>query len=71
MEELTLSKLAMLPKEKRDEVNDFVDFLLAQLETKKTETKNVDKKPMFGSLKGTIIMADDFDEPLEDLKDYM
>lgn len=71
MEELTLSKLAMLPKEKREEVNDFVDFLLTQVETKKAENKKVVKKTMFGLLKGTIIMANDFDEPLEDFKDYM
>lgn len=28
-------------------------------------------RPQFGSAKGLIEMADDFDEPLEDFKDYM
>jgi len=28
-------------------------------------------KPVFGSLKGLIKMADDFDEPLEDFAEYM
>ena len=27
--------------------------------------------PQFGSAKGLIIMADDFDEPLDDLREYM
>jgi len=27
--------------------------------------------PVFGCLKGQIQMSDDFDEPLEDFKDYM
>jgi hypothetical protein len=28
-------------------------------------------RPKFGSAKGLIEMSDDFDEPLEDFKDYM
>lgn len=28
-------------------------------------------RPRFGSAKGTFWMADDFDAPLEDFKDYM
>jgi hypothetical protein len=30
-----------------------------------------EKKPVFGCLKGQIWMSDDFDEPLDDFKDYM
>ena len=29
------------------------------------------KVPKFGSAKGKYIMSDDFDEPLDDFKDYM
>ncbi|RYU95441.1 DUF2281 domain-containing protein [Emticicia agri] len=29
------------------------------------------KKRPFGTLKGTIKVSDDFNEPLDDLKDYM
>jgi antitoxin (DNA-binding transcriptional repressor) of toxin-antitoxin stability system len=29
------------------------------------------RRPRFGSAKGLITMADDFDEPLEDFADYM
>ncbi len=31
----------------------------------------LEKKYGYGSLAGKIIMSDDFDEPLEDLEDYM
>ncbi|MBX2899200.1 MAG: DUF2281 domain-containing protein [Cyclobacteriaceae bacterium] len=58
------SKLAKLPKEKLEEVNDFVDFLLKKVESNK-------KKPQFGSGKGMFVISPDFDEPLEDFKDYM
>ncbi len=38
----------------------------------KKEKKQQDKpKPKFGSAKGMFVMHDDFDEPLEDFKDYM
>ena len=30
-----------------------------------------EKKPVFGCLKGQIWMSDDFDEPLDEFKDYM
>lgn len=34
-------------------------------------TKKKKKKRMFGSAKGLIKMSPDFDEPLEDFKEYM
>lgn len=34
-------------------------------------TKQGRKQRQFGSAKGLIIMADDFDAPLEDFKEYM
>ena len=33
--------------------------------------KKIEKKYGYGSLAGKITMSDDFDEPLEDLKEYM
>ncbi|MBK6977205.1 MAG: DUF2281 domain-containing protein [Cytophagaceae bacterium] len=33
--------------------------------------KNLLKKRKLGIFKGTIKMSDDFDEPLEELKDYL
>ena len=59
-------KIAKIPKEKEKEVEAFLDSILSK------EVEPLEKpKPMFGALKGTIIMADDFDEPLDDFKEYM
>ncbi|MEX2565461.1 MAG: DUF2281 domain-containing protein [Cyclobacteriaceae bacterium] len=59
------NKINSLPENLKKEVQDFVDFLL-------TKAKNDDgKEPRaFGSMKGKIKMADDFDAPIEDFKDY-
>lgn len=37
----------------------------------RTNKKAVKRIPKFGCAKGTFKMADDFDEPLDDFKDYM
>ncbi len=39
--------------------------------TDKTTTKKNQKKRQVGSLAGQIVLADDFDEPLECFKEYM
>jgi len=67
MEEIQLiSKLNYLPADLKSEVNDFIDFLLSK---RKKEMKK--KIPKFGCAKGQIYVSPDFDEPLEDFKDYM
>jgi uncharacterized protein YeeX (DUF496 family) len=56
-----------LPSDKQKEVEDFVSSLI-------TDTKQGNSKTGrgYGSMKGLIkYMADDFDAPLEDFKDYM
>lgn len=59
------AKLVELPDELKKEANDFVEFLKT-----KVSDKNVPKKRKAGLAKGLIEMSDDFDEPLEDFKDY-
>lgn len=59
-------KINSLPNDIKSEVNDFIDFLLTK---KKKEIKK--KKPIFGCAKGQIFISPDFDEPLDDFKDYM
>ena len=61
-----LNKIGRLPTELRSEVNDFVDFLL-----KKGEKESKKERPKFGCAKGEIYMSSDFDESLEDFKNYM
>lgn len=59
-------KINSLPNDIKSEVNDFIDFLLTK---KKKEIKK--KKPIFGCAKGQLFISPDFDEPLDDFKDYM
>jgi hypothetical protein len=60
------SRFETLPKNLKQEVSDFIDFLL-----KKSAMPEKKITPQFGSAKGKIIMSADFDAPLEEFKDYM
>jgi hypothetical protein len=61
-----LTKVSQLPPNLMDEVEDFVDFLID-----KHDIKNLQKRKLkFGMMKGTFVMSEDFEEPLEDFKDY-
>ncbi len=59
-----------LPLEFQREVIHFMEFL--SVKVNKTPPKTENQKPsLFGHARGKIYMAPDFDEPLEDFKDYM
>lgn len=60
------TKIASLPSNLKKEVSDFVDFL----KTKSKEKRQI-KERKFGSAQGFFKMAPDFDEPLDDFKEYM
>lgn len=60
------TKINSLPNDIKSEVNDFIDFLIKK---RKKEIKN--RKPIFGCAKGQIYSSPDFDEPLDDFKEYM
>ena len=55
-----------LPSALKEEVKDFVEFL-----TNKISQKNINKQRIFGYSKDFFLLKDDFDEPLEDFKEYM
>lgn len=62
----------------KQEVFDFIDFLrmyrmpdAANSDSKELSEKIPKKRRQAGSLKGELIFADNFDEPLEDFKDYI
>ena len=61
------SKMQMLQSD------DLKSDLLKYLEFLLTKQSNESKKriPVFGSAKGTFKMSADFDEPLDDFKEYM
>lgn len=61
------TKLTTLPDSLKKEVNDFVDFLKSKSVSK---SKNKPQRKS-GLAKGLIKMKDDFDEPLDDFKEYM
>ncbi len=69
MKSLSITKFYNLKSELRQEVLDFIDFLL---EKQKKETNPPQKRPSnFGSAKGEVVMSDDFNEPLDEFKEYM
>lgn len=65
-----LAQYEQLPENYKKEARDFIDFLFSKV---KFESKKIHagKRNAFGCLKGQIKMSDDFDEPLEDFKEYM
>lgn len=77
--QLLLNKYYCLPESLQQEVLDFVEFLTDKYKKEKpsqnkgirTISKEKKRKSNFGSAKGIIVMGDDFDQPLDDFKDYM
>jgi hypothetical protein len=65
-----LTQYEQLPDLYKQEVEDFIEFLFLKVNKKDIDKKTL-KRNAFGSLKGQIKMADDFDEPLEEFKEYM
>ena len=61
------TKLDALPPKLQEEALHYIEFLLTKVQANKQEKR----KRKFGFARGTYIMSDDFDEPLEDLKEYM
>ena len=66
-------KIAQLPEDLRLKAESIIDALLNEaknMATKQTED-GIKINRGYGALKGKIWMSDDFNEPLEDFKDYM
>lgn len=63
-------QLSSLPEEVRRQVLDFIEFLMQR--ERNQQSKEPEKpKPISGLLKGKVKIADDFDAPLNDFKEYM
>ena len=69
VEQIILKELSLLPESLKIEVLDFIEFL--KTKRKRVEVAATKKRRVFGYAKGTFVMSPDFDEPLEDFKDYM
>lgn len=69
-------QINQLPQKAKEELQLFMEFLFSKYDVNskqevKSESEQESKKRTgFGSWKG-IQLSDDFDEPLEDFKDYM
>lgn len=67
-----LEKLEALPESLQTEVLHYIEFLSERYGENPSESESQKKKRGgLGVLKGKIWMSDDFDEPLEDMKEYM
>ena len=60
------TEFSTLPDDLKKEVQDFIEFLKT-----KAKKQNHLKQRRFGAANGFFKMHDNFDEPLEDFKDYM
>jgi len=75
-EQLILNQLILMPETLKQEVLHYILYLVNNYNkptfvVNQQEVKINVKKPTFGSAKGKYILAADFDEPLEDFKEYM
>jgi hypothetical protein len=59
------AKIDELPPDRRAEAEDFIDFL-----REKSRSSSKKKQRTFGNAEGMIDMSEDFDEPLEDFREY-
>jgi hypothetical protein len=64
-----LTQYELLPDNYKQEANDFIEFLLS----KKYLSKTISSKSRggLGIAKGKYNISKDFEEPLEDFKEYM
>jgi hypothetical protein len=80
--QVILNKYIALPERLQEEVIDFIDFLMFKQQRqeksyqegipgRKEGNKRKKKKSNFGSARGLIVIKSDFDQPLEDFKEYM
>lgn len=71
IETAILQNVEKLPESVKQAVLDYTEFLVKRYEKEMPKNEQPTKRGGRGIWKGKIWMADDFDEPLEDLKDYM
>ncbi len=61
-------KISSLPEDVRKQVTEDIDRLMARY---KQEPQPQKEKRKLGGLQGKVWIADDFDAPLDDMKDHM
>jgi hypothetical protein len=72
LETTILKHLQQLPESLQQDVLHYIESLLRQqAASNPPETTPLDRQQAFGIGQGKVWMSDDFDAPLDDLKDYM
>ncbi|WP_375443070.1 DUF2281 domain-containing protein [uncultured Nostoc sp.] len=68
-----LEKLEELPESLQTEVLHYIEFLIEKHTKNSTEEKLTNKRRVAGTMKGMFVLPlpNDFDEPLQDMKEYM
>ena len=68
-----VDNLSKLPESLQEEVLHYVEFLVEKYAQNIKKEDALKQKRKAGALKGTFVLPlpDDFDEPLEDFKEYM
>lgn len=62
-------QLSSLPEDVRQQVLDFIEFLMRRRQGNEPQPKR--KTPVPGLAKGMVTVPADFDAPLDDIKEYM
>jgi hypothetical protein len=78
-EQIILQHLFLMPETLKQEVLHYIFYLSSSYNNSKQididfqQNLNLhkDRKPVFGSAKEKYILSSDFDEPIEDFKEYM
>lgn len=60
-----------MPESLKQELLHYAKYLLEKYATTESPPAQLKQSHGYGSWAGQIVMPDDFDEPLEDLKEYM
>lgn len=70
---IILEKLEELPESLQIEVLHYIEFLIEKQTKNLAQEKSIKKRRVAGTMKGMFVLPlpDDFDEPLEDMKEYI
>ena len=66
-----LEQLQQLPEPMQKRALQYIESLVAEHQQENNPAQRISRKDAFGIWKDQIWMAEDFDAPLEDLKEYV
>ncbi len=64
-----MEKIKQIPLKYQEEVEDFINFLLEKKINK--PQSSTDRSALLGIFRGKLKMADNFDDPIEGMEEYM